>query len=152
MSLDIEAFAARWILATIPANELPDVASIALTVGHEGPALRELAGEIDPSRSDVSSLVDRVLRELGAPQLTRADAAVVLATRVAARIVDGSVEPYDGAKRIWHLAREVPEVGHALDPFIYWASEFEDATDDARQQFCAQAILASARSLRGHSA
>jgi hypothetical protein len=152
MSLDIEEFAARWILATIPASELPEVAGIALTVGHDGPALRELAGELDPSRSEVSSLVERALRELGAPQLTRADAAVVLAARVAARIVDGSVEPYDGAKQIWCLGRDVPEVGHALDPFIYWASEFEDATDDARLQFCTQAILASARSLGGHSA
>ena len=77
---------------------------------------------------------------------------MLLAARIAAQIVQGSLEPYIGAKQIWQLQRRVPEVDHALDPFIYWADEFEDAADEGRQRFCIEAIVASARSLGGHSA
>jgi len=152
MTLDVEQLAARWVLEAIPSCELPAAAVQALSDGHDGPSLRQLAGEINPIRSDVSLLVECALVELGAPKLSRRDAALVLASRLAARIVDGSQPPYDGARQIWRLRNDVPELDHEFDPFIYWASEFEEASDEERKQFCIDAILASARDLGGHSA
>jgi hypothetical protein len=75
MQLDVEELAARWVLEAIQGSELPAAATRALTDGFDGQALRELAGEIDPSRGGVSLLVERALSELGAPKLTRRDAA-----------------------------------------------------------------------------
>jgi hypothetical protein len=149
MKLDVEQLAARWVLDLIPSDEWPEAAAQALTDGRDGPALRELAGERDPIRSEISRVVERALVELGAPKLSRRDAAMALAKRLAAQIVEGSMEPYDGAKRIWQLQFLVADVGHALDPFVYWASELEDASDAQRSRFCIDAILASARELVG---
>ena len=54
MMLDVEQFAARWALEAITSRELPAAAVQALTDGHDGPALRQLAAEIDPIRSYVA--------------------------------------------------------------------------------------------------
>jgi hypothetical protein len=42
---------------------------------------------------------------------------------------------------------EVPDLKPQLDPFVYWASEWDDADDPARREYCENAIRIAARDL-----
>jgi len=150
MGLDVERIAARWILGQLTGRELAAAATQALVEGYDGPALREIAGTVDPAIRDVAAVFERVLGELRAPQASRDEAALILAKRYAAQIRDGSLSPYTGAKAIWReLFYELRPGDHTLDPFIYWADEFDDTRDPERQKLCESAILDSARQLVG---
>jgi hypothetical protein len=151
MTLGIDEFAAQWTLALIPSDDVADLAMQFLADGRDGPALRELASMSPATRADLAPLVTRALRELDAPDLGRREAALLLARRLAAQICRGALAPQEGAARIWRLQIDVPEVGHALHPFVYWASELEGARDEARIAFCSAAICASARSFSARS-
>jgi hypothetical protein len=67
------------------------------------------------------------------------------AKEVAAEILRGSVSPYDGGKRIWQEQQLKLQSGdHRLDPFVYWASEYEETTDPERIQLCTHALRVGA--------
>lgn len=86
MKINIEEIAARWTLAQVTGSEIPDIATQALVDGHDGPALRELAGTIDPTLRDSTHLFETALEELQAPRMTRKEAAYILARRVAEQL------------------------------------------------------------------
>ena len=67
------------------------------------------------------------------------------AKAIASRIVAGTVTPHDGAAAMCELFYECEEGDHSLDGFVLWESEYADARDDERRQYCEQAILAVAR-------
>jgi hypothetical protein len=148
MTLDVEQIAARWVLGQLTGREAAEAAVQALLEGHDGPALREVAGTVNPVVRDVAPAFERALDELRATRVSRKQAALFLAKRYAARILDGSVSPYSGARSIWQeLSLEVRPDDHTLDPFIYWADEYESAHDPERQKQCELAIVDSARTL-----
>ena len=148
MSVDFEEVAARWVLGQVTGSQVAAAATQALLEGHDGPALREVAGTFGPAIRDVAPAFDRALVELGVAQRSRKEAALFLAKRYAARIVDGSLSPYAGARAIWHeLSSAVRPADDALDPFIYWADEYENTHDPERRSQCESAILVSARKL-----
>jgi hypothetical protein len=148
MALDIEQLAARWVLGQLHGKELAGSATQALLDGYDGPALREIAGTAEPLIRDVADVFERALDELRARRPSRKQAALILAKAYAARIVDGSLSPYAGAKAIWQeLTSELRPDDHTLDPFIYWADEFEETRDPERRKLCESAIFESAREL-----
>jgi hypothetical protein len=70
------------------------------------------------------------------------------AKEVAVEILRGSVSPYDGGKRIWQEQQLKLQSGdHRLDPFAYWASEYEDSIDHERIQLCVHALRVAAAEL-----
>ncbi len=142
--LDVEELVARHVLDLIPSDAWPGLAERALRAGHDGPALRELAGERGPIASDIGRLVDRALDELGAARPTRVAAARLLAIRIAVAIASGTTPASEGAERIHDLTLEVPELGHAFDGFVYWSSELSSAEDEERRRRCLTAIRAVA--------
>ena len=148
MTLNIERLAARWVLGLMPGDEIANAATQALAEGHDGPALRSLADTIGTTLREQSIEFEKALAELKAPQPSRTAAAMFLARDYAARILDGSLGPYEGAKKIWvELSGEVRPNDHSLDPFIYWADEYEDAQDTERRRESERAIVESARQL-----
>jgi hypothetical protein len=59
---------------------------------------------------------------------------------LASLICGGELEPYAGARKIWHLAQAVNEEAfHDLDPFIYAASEYQERPSD-RPHFAAEIV------------
>jgi hypothetical protein len=65
----------------------------------------------------------------------------------AGQIIDGVVEPLTGAQLIWQeCSLQCNPRETSLDPFVYWASEFEDAIDSDRQIFCSRAMVEAAHS------
>ncbi len=63
------------------------------------------------------------------------------AQRYAGDIVSGTVSPYEGARSIWKACQlRLPQGDHRLDPFVYWASEYEDTSEEERRALCNKAL------------
>jgi hypothetical protein len=145
--LDSKLVAARWYLGELSGEEMPGIACQALELGHDGKNLRCLAGLTRPTRRDIVELVDGALRELGAQApITKRDAALWMAKRVAGEIIEGRIAPYDGACRIGlFYAIEVAELQH----WFTLVSNYEvAAAATGGIEESTRNILEAARSLR----
>jgi len=61
-------------------------------------------------------------------------------------MLEGSLSPYDAGLRIWKdCSLRLARGDHRLDPFVYWASEHEDADDDERREYCEYALKEAAK-------
>lgn len=148
--LDAQLVAAKWYLGELTGEEMPEIASQALELGHDGKSLRYLAGLMGPARRDVVEVVEGALRELGVQALlTKREAALWMARRVASEIIEGRIEPYDGACRIG--LSYSPEASDLEDwPSLF--AEYEVAGYTGEVEKAKQKILQAARSLLDHSA
>lgn len=142
----MEIVAAKWALGLLPSDALPRLATAALEAGLDTPSLRLVAGELHPTRDETGVLFDEALDELGVDVPDRSRAALIVAKEYATQIADGIVSPFQGARQIWELhvdAEGVLELG----PFVYWASEWQEADTSARREYCETAIRAAASDL-----
>ena len=123
--MDLGLIAAEWSLGWYPPEEMPGVACRALGAGFDGPALRELAGCTNATRSNHGVLIERALRELGKEPMSPEDAARLVAGLACRNIVSGKISPYEGASRLWKVYHYCggPK---SLIPFVGLASEWED--------------------------
>jgi hypothetical protein len=144
-----DVVAAKWVLGRLPTQALPVIATDALVSGLDSQALRELAGELQPTDEDSGPLFEEILDEIGVGIPDRSRAGLVLATAYAAQIVDGTLSPYEGARHIWRIELDVEGLMHDLGPFVYWASEWQETNDPASRQECEAAIRAAAVELAG---
>ena len=144
--LDVNLVAARWHLGELSGEEMPGIACDALELGHDGKNLRCLAGLTKPTRRDVSEVVDGALRELGVQEPNnKRNAALWMARRTASEIVEGHVEPYKGACRIWlSYSAEAPELQH----WSNLATNYEVAAETGEAEKATQEIVRAARNLR----
>jgi hypothetical protein len=145
MVLDPKLVAAQWYAGELYGGDMPGIACRALEEGHDGPNLRQLAGLDNPARRNVTKLVEGALRELGvrAP-IAKRDAALCMAGHVAREIIEGKVEPYRGACRIWlTYSFGVCELHHWSD----LAVNYEAATNADQTKLADQQIIESAKSL-----
>jgi hypothetical protein len=138
--LELTEAAAFWVMDLLPSEHLPDMATHALAAGHDSPTLRQLAGETERIRSTVGPLWETSLRELGIAFPSRASAQLVVARHYARRIVERTMTPYEGARRIWmdaandafpHEAKN--DVWDQLSVFVGLASQWEDDTRRRRE-------------------
>lgn len=143
---DAKLVAARWYLGEISGEEMPGIACEALEMGHNGRNLRRLAGLRSPARRDVVELVDAAVRELGlqAP-MAKKDAALWMARRMAVGIIEGRIDPYEGACRIGLVyAAEEDDLRH----WCTLVSNYEVAAATGPTEKAKEQILEAARSLR----
>ncbi len=147
---DAKFVAARWYLGELSGEEMPGVACQALELGHDGKNLRCLAGLTNPLRRDIAEVVDGSLRELGVhTPITRRDAALWMARRVSGEIVEGRIEPYAGACRIWlSYSSDASELEH----WSNLVTNYEVATDSGEVENAKQRIVQAAQNLRNDSA
>ena len=138
---------AKWVLGLLSSEELPKIATYALDTGMDTPALRQLAGELRPVMADVGPIFNKALGELGSTLPSKPEAGLMVAREHAAEILEGTISPSEGARRIWRDQLEVPDLKPQRDPFVYWASEWEDADDPGRRAYCENAIRKAARNL-----
>jgi hypothetical protein len=144
-----EVVAAKWVLGRLPTQALPAIATDALVAGLDSQALRELAGELHPTLDESGPLFEEILDEIGVGVPDRSRAGLVLAKAYATQIVDGTLSPQEGAQHIWRIQLDVEGLMHDLGPFVYWASEWQEARDVANRQECEAAIRAAAVELAG---
>lgn len=139
--------AAKWVLGLIPSRALPQIATDALEAGLDTPPLRELAGELHPTLDASGPLFEEILDEIGVGIPDRSRAGLVLARAYAAQIIDGTLSTYEGARQIWRIQIDVEGLMHELGPFVYWASEWQEADSAGRRQQCEAAIRGAALGL-----
>jgi hypothetical protein len=143
--LDAKLIAARWYFGELSGEDLPAIACQALELGRDGKNLRYLAGLSNPVRRDILEIVDGALQELGvqAP-ISLHDAALEMARRHAEYILDGRIDPYAGACRIWlSYSSGAPEFERWSNMVINYEVEAESVrVDEAKLQ-----ILQAARDL-----
>src|SRR5262249_17538264 len=127
-AIDLEVAAAEWRLGRLAAAEVQPLAVMLLEQGFTGPSLLELAGT--PAfalGSGLRGTVERAFAEAGFVLPTGEEAGLVLSREVARAIVEGRVEPYEGAQRLWTLAHDIGEQNFdRVASFIGYASEIED--------------------------
>jgi hypothetical protein len=146
----LELVAAKWVLGRIPSEALPRIASDLLEVGPDTPTLRRLAGELHPTLGDSGPLFEEILDELGVAVPDRSRAGLVLAKAYATQIIEGSLSAYDGARDIW-IQMEVEGLTPELCPFVFWASEWEEAGSPQERRECEAGIRAVAIEFAGAS-
>jgi hypothetical protein len=145
---------ARWKLNQLASDDLPKVASELLSAGLDSPALREVAGWTQPIRSEVGPVFEKALSELGSPLPDQQLALRLLAKDYAAQIVAGTLDPYEGARRIWFEASIDYEPFEEVSAFVGLASQLDDyivmahAKPDPYAGYveaCRQDVVATAR-------
>jgi hypothetical protein len=93
-----DLLAATWYSGTTPPEKWPRLAADALESGYDGPALRRLAGLTAATSRDDSEVFKGALKELGNTRIANREHALLFLSRtMAADIVDGRVEPLQGA-------------------------------------------------------
>jgi hypothetical protein len=139
--------ASESVLGITRSDALRQVASTALADGWDSPSLRALAGST-ASDPDARVLFERALSELGLSMPTAREAVMVLAHHVAAKVLQGTITPYEAAQRISDLSLRLPVDDDRLpqlDTFIYAASEWDDRPEDVN--VFAEGVVAAARDL-----
>jgi len=143
-------------MGEIGSEQLPRVACTALEEGFDSAALRQLAGEIEPTATTCEPLFRRALAELSIPYPDRRAAQMCVALYHARRIVDGTVSPYQGARAIrWGAANDA-QAEHGpnwdkLAQFVGLASEYEDNPDN-REAYAKDLMKAAHDLIRGSGA
>jgi hypothetical protein len=143
--------ASKWALGRIPSEVLQQIDADLLEAGRDTPSLRRLAGECRPTFGDIGPLFEQILDELGVAIPDKSHAGLVLAKAYAAQIMDGSLSAYDGACQIWRIEVEVEGLTPELGPFVYWASEWQEADSPERRKECENGIRAATLELVGAS-
>jgi hypothetical protein len=102
-----DLFVAKWYCSQINPESMPEFAADALEAGHDGRALRRLAGLINPTSWDVGDLFKKALLEIGSVKvLSKEHALIFLSRTTAADIIEGRVDPLYGAEIIARYAME----------------------------------------------
>jgi hypothetical protein len=149
-AMDIALAEALWRLDKLPVQALEDLAVTALTQGHDGHALRELAWP-HASWGDVGDLFARALSEMGRPPIDRAGAIACLIRHRAADIVEGRVPPFEGARRLFYAVWwDIDNLDDykSITELLQWGNVYED--DPERCDEFSAKILQRARQLMEH--
>jgi hypothetical protein len=99
MRIDPKRLAIDYYFGDLQYWKLPNIATAAMEDGHDGPALRRLAGLANPVAIDIQdSEVDTAFREMGvdAP-ITKDDARLALALKSAHKALNGDSNVFDEA-------------------------------------------------------
>src|SRR6185295_5757290 len=106
--MDFERVQAEWTLGRYPLKNLPEVAAQAMMAGFEGPFILDLVGYAAPSLDRLKpETVEGAFREMGLPTLTKSQALLLLARRVASRVLRKEVSCRAGAEAIQDLALSI---------------------------------------------
>ncbi|MFG2331125.1 hypothetical protein ACGFMM_16045 [Streptomyces sp. NPDC048604] len=124
----------------------------ALLVGVDSPSLARLAGLTRREEPEASGLFESVVDELalrdGLPT-DQGDAAWWIVRRALVQIVDGTVDPVEGADRVWDLARPGHWFDRTVSPVVQGLITAYDVNDDepARLEAAREEIRAAARTV-----
>jgi hypothetical protein len=124
-------------LGLLQSDRIKELATAGLANGFDSPMLRQLAG--GATGSDPRTVFLACTAELRIALPSKRHAARHLARTIATAVVAGSIDPFDAARGLGTISREVGGEFHELDPFIYAESEAQSRPSDTA--FFAKAIL-----------
>lgn len=101
-----DLFVAKWYCSEVWSEDMPKFAADALEAGYDGPALRRLSGLTRPTSVEIGDLFQRALAEVGKVDILSQEQGVLLRSRmIAADIVEGRIDPFQGANILAGYAR-----------------------------------------------
>ena len=139
---------AAWSFGLLPSDNLPKLAMEALEQGIESPTLLELASADCSPNPDLHRLFERALNELGRTRLEKVEAGRFIANYYASQICSQYILPIEGARLIWRLEQECPELSQELGIFAGRVSEYEGVPLASRKHI-SDLIVADAHALIG---
>jgi len=130
--MDLRTAEYHWMLNLLRPEDLPEIATEALANDVESESLLKLACSYPTDYpEDLIRLFKKVLSEVGLGTMSEVDAVRSYAREISTAILDATLSPLEGARRIWHATRRAKiENFHEMDEFIYSASEMEDRPED----------------------
>lgn len=133
-----------WALGFIDSTRLQAVAASGLEEGVDSPALRALAGLEASESAQAVTFLKQAATELNLRWPGKRDAAQHLAQVLSLTMVNGELDPLEGARKLSEISRAVDLAGfHDLDAFVYADSEVEDRPED--RDLFVESILSEAR-------
>ena len=135
-----------FVLEQVLADDLPGMASnVIQNCGSDSPALYELADAKGKDTESIRKLFLRAVGELGVTLPSQEMAAMTFAREIARKVVERTLTPYVGARRIWReIYTRFPEL-HQLRVFVGLASEYED--DESHRDEYSQMIADECKNL-----
>jgi hypothetical protein len=137
--MNLHTLAAKYRLGLVSADDLPKVGIDALTDGLDTPSLRLLAGESSSDCEEARRLFEKSLIELGIAIPTLDEAGIVVSRSIAQEVIDGKLDPYEGASRIWDSVYVHNPRLEALTVFVGLASELDDHPEE-RESYLAEIV------------
>ena len=134
----------QYVLGKLPGERIPEIAMTLLEDGNENDELIELVGMKNPAMADVEDVFLRGLNKLGIHLPSVDDATVYLAKKIAKKIIDGKIKPYDGAHEIWWDLANIENADKRLKVFVGLSSEYEDITSHESRKCYEKEILKEA--------
>jgi hypothetical protein len=117
---------AEWTLGRVPGERLSLIASALLADGFDTQTLRALAETpSDELNGKGPELLAVAMRELGIPQPSCEEAALIAARRVAKRLLDGEEKARDACADIASLSLGCDNATEALTDFFFLLDEWE---------------------------
>jgi hypothetical protein len=129
VNFDPTALAVQYYFGDLQYWNLPGICIEALEQGFDGPALRRLAGLLNPVQSDIRhEEIDSAFREMGvnAP-IPKDEARLVLATNAARRALSGKSNLFNEATHIRIHLCHWDEAPLQLQPIVELSAESEHA-------------------------
>ena len=128
-----------YVIGMVGSEDLPKIAQNAIHEGYASPALFDLAVSGISDYEDNKRMFIKTVTELGIELPTQETAALSCAKRIARLVVKQELDPYSGAKQIWHsIYAKFPHLDR-LRLFVGAASEYED--DPAHRSEYSQLIV-----------
>ncbi len=117
---------AEWTLGRIPGEKLSLIASALLADGFDTPTLRVLAGSYSEQLDGKGpELLSAAMGELGIAQPSCEEAALIVARRVAKRLIDGELRVRDACADIASLSLGCDNRTERLTDFFFLLDEWE---------------------------
>lgn len=115
-----------YVFGLSSSDALPSIGLQLLEEGYDSPSLRQLAGYSASDAGECRELFTKTLIELGIILPSLSEAGLSVARGIAAEVLQETITPYIGAKRIWsRVYNRLPDL-EQLRPFVGLASEHED--------------------------
>lgn len=141
--------AAKLTLGQLSGEEVHAIAMNALLTGIDCEEVLVLVDMRKPFEFDLEELFIRLIDKLGAKLPEIQEATLRVGREVAARIISGSMTPYDGARHIWQTLATIDGHDKRLNVFVGLASEIEDCmSEEARAEYVLD-IVREAKALLG---
>jgi hypothetical protein len=138
MTFDRELIEAKLALEMIPSEDMPAVAWDALEAGLDGPGIARLAALEHPTFFEVAEVLAKAKAEMALVDLSVCEAALRIARRWAAEILERGEDPLRHTKEFWSLwikagyAQELQSVGN-LDDEVWIAESMGQTRSEIRK-------------------
>jgi len=145
--MEIHDYANVFVLSMLSTDDMLKIVMCAIESGFDTPSLWQLAGLENPDAETVKRLFSKIFDELGIPLPSPPEAGRSMARRIAQDVINNTITPYEGAKRVWQdIYTRFPELDE-LRGLVGFASEYED--DINHQEEYSLLILNEFKSIAG---